>query len=349
MSAARIDKLRAHLDQPLLVTGAKNVAYLTGFESSNAALLVEQNAARLFADARYSEAARAVPDVEFIETGRILLADLSTRLNGVIAFEQEHLSYAGYKTLGANGLELVPSEGLVEALRATKDEAEIATIAEAATIADRVLTMLAAEDWLGHTEREIAARLQILILETGGAGPAFDVIVGSGPNGAKPHARPSDRQVQDGDFVVIDFGVVVKGYRSDVARTIVIGEPPAELGEIFETCLHAQEAALTAIRPGMTGREADAIARDVITEAGYGGNFGHGLGHGIGLDIHEPPFLSPAFDAILEVGQAVTIEPGIYLAGIGGVRIENLCIVRAHGLESLTDLAPRWSQPSDRN
>jgi Xaa-Pro aminopeptidase len=204
MTATHIAALQQVLDQPLLVTNPKNVFYLTGFDSSNAAALVEPDRVRLFADARYSEAGRSVPNVEFVESGRVLLADLSTRLSGAILFEEEHLTFAGHRVLGAEGLELVPSHGLVEALRAIKDETEVAKIADASRIADRALGRLLEEQWAGRTERQLAARLQILIHEEGGEGAAFNVIVGSGPNGAKPHAQPGDRLVQAGDFVVVD-------------------------------------------------------------------------------------------------------------------------------------------------
>jgi Xaa-Pro aminopeptidase len=341
MTALRMETLREAIAEPLLVTNPKNVAYLTGFESSNAAVLVEPERVRLFADARYSEAGRAILDVEFTETGRILLADLAARLQGPVAFEEEHVSYAGYVTLSSKGLALVPSRGIVESLRATKDDTEVDKIAGASRVADAALRQLLDEDWVGRTERELAARLQVLIHEQGGDGAAFGVIVGSGPNGARPHAQPGERRVADGDFVVLDFGVLLDGYRSDCARTISIGEPRGRLAEIFEVCLEAHEAALAEIRPGMTGRDADGIARSIITDAGYGEMFGHGLGHGIGLDVHEPPFLSPAFDSVVAVGQIVTIEPGIYLPDVGGVRIENLCVVREDGLESITDLPKR--------
>lgn len=341
MSAARIAALQQTLEQPLLVTNPRNLFYLTGFDSSNAALLVEADRVRLFADARYSEAGRSVPGVEFVETGRILLADLSTRLTGTVLFEEDQLTVAGHRALGAAGLELVPSSGIVEALRAVKDDGEIGRILEASRLADDVLGRLLEERWVGRSERELAARLQVLIHDAGGEGAAFDVIVGSGPNGAKPHARPGDRLVQAGDYVVVDFGVLLDGYRSDVTRTVSIGPPGGLLAEVFEVVLAAHEAALAAIRPGMTGKEADAIARAVIEDAGYGANFGHSLGHGIGLDVHEAPWLSQAFESVVEAGHVVTIEPGVYLPEVGGVRIENLCVVRESGLESFTDLPKR--------
>jgi Xaa-Pro aminopeptidase len=341
MTAARVDRLRATIAEPLLVTGPVNVAYLTGFSSSNAAVLVEPDRVRLFADSRYAEAGLAVPGVEFVETGRILLADLATRLEGTIGFEEDHVSYAGYRTLGGGGLELVPTRGLVEALRAVKDESELDAIRRASLIADQSLERLLAEEWVGRSELELARRLRLLVIEAGGDDVAFDVIVGSGPNGALPHARPGARAVAEGDAVVIDFGVLSDGYRSDVARTVHVGGVPAELAEIFEVCLQAHLEAIARIVPGMTGIDADAVGRSLIDGAGYGDSFGHGLGHGVGRDIHEIPFLSRISTDAVEVGQVVTIEPGIYLPGLGGVRIEDLCIVREGGLESVTTLPKR--------
>ncbi len=338
LQGARVDRLRETLTEPLLVTGAVNVAYLTGFKSSNGAALVEQERVRLFADARYTEAGRAVPDVEFVETGRMLLADLARRLEGRIAVEADHLSYAGYGILGGGGIELVPTRGLVEAQRALKDEGEIEAIRRASLLADRSLEQLLTEPWVGRTEIELARRLRVLVLEAGGDDVAFEVILASGPNGALPHARPGERRVQERDAVVIDFGVLADGYRSDVARTLHVGDVPPELIEIFQICLQAHLDALAKIVPGMTGIEADAVARSVIEEAGYGDKFGHGLGHGVGRDIHESPSLSKISTDAVEVGQVVTVEPGIYLPGLGGVRIEDLCIVREQGLESVTTL-----------
>ena len=343
LNSGRLERLQVGLEEPLLVTGATNVGYLVGFESTNAALLVERERVRLFADARYALAGRAVADVEFVETGRILLADLATRLSGAIAFEEDHMNYAGYRALASGGLELVPRRGLVEALRSVKDESELAAIAVASLIADRALGTLASESWLGRSERQLGRRLRGLVLELGGDDVAFDVIVGSGPNGALPHARPGEREIEDGDLVVVDFGVLLDGYRSDCARTVAVGAPDSRLEEIVEVCLSAHETAMARIAPGMTGVEADAVARSLITEAGYGEQFGHGLGHGIGRDVHEAPFLSPISDDVLVVGQVLTIEPGIYLGGLGGVRIEDLCVVREHGLESLTSLPKRLS------
>jgi Xaa-Pro aminopeptidase len=337
----RIRRLQAELQEPLLVTGERNLTYLTGFESSNAAALVESDRVRLFADARYTEAGKAVQHVEFVETGRNLLADLAQRLQGRIAVEEEHLSYAGFRTLASGGIDLIPTRGAVEKLRAVKDAEELAIISRASAIADSALKAVAEGAWSGHTEADLAKRLKILVLELGGDGVAFDVIVGSGPNGARPHSRPGDRVIQEGDLVIVDFGCVVDGYRSDCARTLEVGTLTPQLSEIVEVCLHALEVSLSTIGPGMTGVEADRVARRIIEDAGYGDNFGHALGHGIGLDVHEAPTVSKISTDSLAEGQVVTIEPGIYLPEVGGVRIENLCVVSADGLDSVTSLPTR--------
>jgi len=343
MIKERVRRLQAELQEPLLVTGQRNVRYLTGFDSSNAAVLVELGHVRLFADARYADAGSAVADVEFIQTGRNLLADLAQRLHGRIQVEEEHLSYAGFGTLASDGLELVPTRGHVERLRAIKDAQELAAIARAADVSDKALAAVAAEDWRGGTEVDLARRIKMLVLELCGDDVAFDVIVGSGPNGARPHARPGDRTISDGDLIVIDFGCLLDGYRSDCARTIEVGTLNGQLEEIVEVCLEAHELALAEIVPGMTGVEADEVARAAIRNAGYGDNFGYGLGHGIGLDVHEAPFLSKISTDSVREGHVVTIEPGIYLERVGGVRIENLCVVGPDGLESVTSLPKRFT------
>jgi Xaa-Pro aminopeptidase len=341
MNSERMHRLQAGLQQPLLVTGQRNLTYLTGFDSSNAAVLIESDRVRLYADARYTEAGKAVPDVEFVETARNLLADLAKRLQGRIAVEAEHLTYAGFQTLAGDGLDLVPTRGVVEKLRAVKDAQELAAISRASAIADDALESAVQEAWVGRTEVDLARRLKILVLELGGDDVAFDVIVGSGPNGARPHARPGDRIIEEGDLVVVDFGCLLNGYRSDCARTVEVGTLAPQLSEIVEICLRAFDVALSTIVPGMTGVEADKVGRQVIEDAGYGEHFGHALGHGIGLDVHEAPTVSKISTDSLAEGQVVTIEPGIYLPELGGVRIEDLCVVGANGLESVTALPAR--------
>ncbi len=333
----RLERLRERLEQRFLVSDLVNVRYLTGFESSNAALLVDpEGPATLYTDFRYLEAAQAVPGVDAVLTKRSLMVDLAKRLKGTLAFEADILPYSHVETLGSGGLELVESRGEVEALRALKDADEIALIRRASLAAERGFEALTAETWVGHSERELAWRLRVLFHAHGVDGVAFETLIASGANGSRPHHQPGDGLVAPRTLVIADFGARVDGYCSDCTRTLATGELPRELRTIYELCLEAQLAAVAGIRPGMSGVEADRLARDVIEAGGYGEQFGHGLGHGVGLAVHELPRLSRESTDTLEVGQVITIEPGIYLPGVGGVRIEDLAIVRDDGVELLT-------------
>jgi Xaa-Pro aminopeptidase len=340
--SGRLDALAAQLDAPLLITNLTSVYYLTGFDSSNAALLVEPGGgATLYTDFRYAEAARAVPGVDVEMTKRSLMADVGGRLKGRVQFEADVLPYLEWERLRAGGAELIPTHGLVDGLRAIKDHKEVAKIGKAARIADRGFEALTAETFVGRSEKEIAWRLRELLHAHGADELAFETIVASGPNGARPHVHPTERIVERGTLVTIDWGVRVDGYCSDCTRTVSTGGLPNELRDAYHLCLEAQQRACDNIKAGMTGVEADALARDPITDAGFGGNFGHGLGHGLGLLVHEAPRLSTESTDTLQPGHIVTIEPGIYLEGIGGCRIEDLAVVREDGVELLTSFPKR--------
>ncbi|HEU0337572.1 MAG TPA: Xaa-Pro peptidase family protein [Gaiellaceae bacterium] len=333
----RLDRLAAGLDEPLLVTRGVNVRYLTGLTSSNAAVLVEPAGdATLYTDFRYAEAASSVPDVTAVETGRYLVQELAVLLAGRrLAFEAEHLSFADHARLVAGGVELVPAHGAVERLRAVKEPAEADAVRRAAALSDAVFAELAGERFTGRSERELAWHVERRFRELGAEGASFGTVVGSGPNGARPHVEPGERTIGAGELVVVDAGAVVDGYCSGCTRTFATGPLPSDLAEAYAVCLEAELAGLAAVRPGVTGAEADAAARAVIEAAGLGERFGHGLGHGVGLEVHEAPTLRPGAENVLETGNVVTVEPGIYLPGRGGVRIEDLVLVTADGCEQL--------------
>jgi Xaa-Pro aminopeptidase len=332
----RIARLRGLLEEPFLVTNPVNVRYLIGFKSSNAAVLLEPDRLRLFSDFRYAEAARALEGVEFEETKRRLLEDLSTRLSGRIAFEADAVSFGSYETLGGGSIELVPRRALVESLRAVKDDGELASIGRACEITDRMFERLVEEPFLGRTERDVAWTIEQLFHDEGADSVAFESIVASGPNAARPHARATDRPIGAGETVVIDTGCQVDGYSSDYTRTFTTGMVDGRVREAYAVVLAAQQAGLEVVRAGVTGVEADAAARRVVDETEFAGTFGHGLGHGLGLEVHEAPRLSAESADTLSSGNVVTVEPGIYLQGEAGIRIEDNVVVTDDGIRNLT-------------
>ena len=332
----RVERLRAKLEEPLLVSDPVNVRYLCGLDSSNAALVVEPERVRLFTDFRYGESARAVEGVEFVETKRDLFQSLAEELTGRIGFEATSVTYERHARLHAGGLDLVPTYGAVEELRAVKDDGELEALRRASEITSEAIERFAEERFIGRTERELAWRMEQLQREIGGEAMSFSAVVASGPNSARPHTTPGDREVQAGEIVLVDTGCIVDGYCSDCTRTFATGSLPDELHRAYEVCLDAQLEGLEAVRPGASGPGVDAAARDRIEAAGFGDAFGHGLGHGVGLLVHESPRLARESRDTLEERMVVTVEPGIYLAGLGGIRIEDLVVVRDGEPEVLT-------------
>jgi Xaa-Pro aminopeptidase len=346
---ARVERLAAGLASrqvdALLITDLTNVRYLTGYTGSNGVVVASPSGSVFLTDFRYL--ARVAPLREFIDVQQAnqdLIRFVSTRWAELapgaarIGFESVHLSYAAHALLeeAAGEVELVGVTGAVEELRIVKDDDEIEAIRRAAAILEPVYAQLVGEGLAGRTEFDVAWRVQELVRQHGGDGIAFDSIVASGAAGALPHAEPRREPIAPGSMVTIDIGAVLDGYHSDCTRTFATGAVPDPLGEVYELVRRAQVAGLDAVRPGVAGKDADAVVRDIITEAGHGEHFQHGTGHGVGLQIHEHPRLSVTYPATLEPGMVVTVEPGVYLPGVGGVRIEDLVVVTGDGCERLT-------------
>jgi Xaa-Pro aminopeptidase len=330
----------------LLVSDLTNVRYLTGFVGTNALVGLGPERRQLFTDSRYMVAARAqTSGVEIVDAGRELLDRVAQALresagDGPVGVEAENLTLARHERLKAalNGVALEPTAGLVESLRARKEPSELALMREAAAIGDRAFEAVASRPLAGRLERDVAWELEGVLREHGAEGPSFPIIVAGGPRSALPHAVPGAEPIPAGSLVVVDLGAIRDGYASDCTRTFAAaGAPlPEELERAYAVCLEAQLAALARVAPGVEAAELDAVARGVIESAGLGGAFGHGLGHGVGLDIHERPWVRPNAPGKLEEGMVVTVEPGIYLEGVGGVRIEDLVVVTADAGEVLT-------------
>ena len=340
----RADRVEARLDgvDALLVTDLVNVRYLTGFTGTNALCVLGAEHRRFVTDFRYVERAAAEVDGWALERGdQALPAALTSGWPDAVrrlGFEDDKVSVRGHKRLRElvpEHIELVPAGGLVERERMLKGDSELDAIATAAGLADEALGRALEGGLVGRTERAVALALEDAI-RAGGGTPAFPTIVAAGANGAAPHATPGDRVIERGTLVTIDFGAQLDGYNSDCTRTYAAGAVGEELTSIYALVLEAQKAALAAVRPGPEGREVDAIARDLIAAGGHGEHFGHGLGHGLGLEVHEAPRLSKQGTDPLQAGNVVTVEPGIYVPGLGGVRIEDLVVVTTDGARVLS-------------
>ena len=355
-AAARRDVLRATAAQrgldAVLVTNLLNVRYLTGFTGSNGALLVRADGADLLGtDGRYTtQAAAQVPDMELLidrATVSALAAEAVRRGVGRIGYESHDLTVDGLAALekelveaarGAAVPELASVRRAVEAQRAVKDEGEIESLRRACAVADQALAELAAEGALrpGRTELEVARELDARMLALGAEAPSFETIVAAGANSAIPHHRPDSTVLRDGDFLKLDFGATVDGYHSDMTRTVVLGQASDWQREIYELVAASQAAGRAALAVGADVVAVDGAARQIIVDAGHGEHFTHGLGHGVGLEIHEAPGIGPLGAGSLASGMAVTVEPGVYLPGHGGVRIEDTLIVTDDAPELLT-------------
>ena len=331
----------------LLITALVNVRYMTGYTGTNGLALVGPQTRVFVTDFRYVEQAKVEVQSSYerrrdqLELFGAIAGSIPASGELRLGFDDTNITvrqHARLREVLPERVQLVPAGGLVEQLRAVKEPDEIDRIRRAATAADYGLAQVLEQGLLGRTERELADALEQAMRDSGADRPGFELIIAAGPHGALPHAKPRDVEVKPSDMVVIDWGAEVDGYRSDCTRTIAAGEPSDEAREIYELVLEAERAGLGAVRSGAGGREVDATARAVIQAGGQGDHFGHGLGHGVGIDIHEAPRLSMLSEDVLTSGNVVTVEPGIYLAGRFGVRIEDLVVVGEDGCDVLTSL-----------
>ncbi len=337
----------------ILVSQAENRRYLSGFTGSAGLLLISQDTAILCTDFRYVKQAESeAPDFELFriqgglpEWFPALLADRDIHRLG---FEEKEVSYFTYRELTAavsemdSALIIVPINGLVESLRAVKDGEELKCLEKAAVLSDAALEEVLPRVKPGTSERELAWNLESFMRQNGSEPLPFDIIVASGPNSALPHAKPTDKPISQNEPIVIDLGARVGGYSSDISRTICLGEGDNTFPRIYDIVLGAQLTAIATLQAGMNGEQVDRLARTVISQAGYGENFGHGLGHGVGLAAHEEPRLGPNSSDVLTDGMVFTIEPGIYIDGWGGIRIEDTVVLEEGKVRPLTKARKTW-------
>lgn len=342
----KLDKLRKLLEEQqidaLLITNAFNRRYMTNFTGSAGTVIISREDAVFITDFRYmAQAADQLSGYRIVQHTGTMIQEVANQVKEMkidtLGFEKEDLSYSQFELYESHvDAKLVPVAGLVEKLRLIKTPKEIDVLKQAAAIADAAFVYICSVIRAGKTELEIANELEFFMRKQGATSSSFDIIVASGERGALPHGVASDKVIETGELVTMDYGALYNGYISDITRTVAIGEPSDKLREIYDVTLRAQELGVEQIKPGMTGIEADAITRDYIKSKGYGDAFGHSTGHGIGMEVHEAPSLSSKSKTVLVPNMAVTVEPGIYLPGIGGVRIEDDILITETGNERLT-------------
>ncbi len=347
--AQRLQKLRQKIAEreldAILISQPENCRYLSGFDGSAGALLISPDSAILATDFRYLEQAQGqAPNFEILQVKNQPAESLVESIDGrgikKLGFEANNLSFASYQRLAEKidkqQLQLVPTEGLVDSLRAVKEEAELACLMEASKLADAAFQYIAEKICPGMKEKEVAWEIEKFLRGRSSEPVPFDIIVASGPNAALPHAKPTERPLSAGEPIIIDLGARVEGYSSDMSRTFCLGSGDETFTKVYDLVLQAQLTALANLKTGMTGEQVDGLARTLIKQGGYENAFGHGLGHGVGLAVHEQPRLGPKSLDILAEYMVFTIEPGIYLTGWGGVRIEDMATVERGKTKILT-------------
>ena len=346
----KVQKLRAqfaeHGIDGFLITNEYNRRYMTNFTGTAGVVLISETDAVFITDFRYVEqATRQIEGYEIVQHTQTLIEEVAKQVERLgiqkLGFEQDDLSYATFSSYEkALKTTLIPVSGAVEKLRLIKCEAEIKILKEAAEIADAAFRHILDFIRPGVREIDVANELEFFMRKQGATSSSFDIIVASGVRSALPHGVATEKVIEKGEFVTLDFGAYYKGYCSDITRTVAVGEVSDELKRIYDVVLQAQLRGVEHIRAGMTGREADALTRDYISACGFGEYFGHSTGHGLGMEVHEMPALSMRSDTVLQPGMVVTVEPGIYIAGLGGVRIEDDIVITENGNERLT-LSPK--------
>ena len=342
------DKLSAKIPafaDAALILSEENRLYFTGFPASDGALLVTPYGAVFYTDSRYTEAAAAKIGAEYVHDSENMYQELRAQFEeygvNVVAVENDRITLADFEDLKNKlpGIEFNPTAALsraIEEIRLVKSEAELAKISAAQRIAEDAFDHMLGFIKPGLTEKQVQLELDFYMLSHGAEALSFETIAVAGKKSSMPHGVPGDNEILPGDFLTLDYGAVVDGYHSDMARTVAVGQPSAKQKEVYNVVLEAQLAGLAALKDGVTGFDADKASRDVIARAGYGAYFGHGTGHGVGVEIHEAPRLSPKSKATLHTGNVVTVEPGIYLPGAFGVRIEDMAVITDDGCIGLT-------------